>query len=124
MSPRIRFHPTDAISIAKVLYLIWEQSKAGLVLQQIDNPSVTRSFKPDEVVALLSAPDTRVRRGYFSTHKAVSRLRNGQNILQQCQRSLVRKHFGKAFLFGSISTVKGRGRFIEQKLQFVNPCQR
>ncbi len=81
MSPRIRFHPTDAISIAKVLYLIWEQTKAGLVLQQVDNPSVTRSFKPGEVVALLAAPDTRLRRGYFSGHKAVSRLRSGQKYL-------------------------------------------
>lgn len=81
MSPRIRFHPTDAISLAKVLYLILEQTKAGLVLQQVDNPSVTRSFKPDEVVALLAAPNTRLRRGYFSGHKAVSRLRNGQKYL-------------------------------------------
>lgn len=81
MSPRIRFHPTDAISIAKTLYLIWEQTKSGLVLQQVDNPNVTRSFRPDEVAALLSAPDTRLNRGYFSGHKAVSRLRSGQKYL-------------------------------------------
>lgn len=81
MSLRIRFHPTDAISMAKTLYLIWEQTKSGLVLQQVDNPSVTRSFTSEEVVALLAAPDTRLRRGYFSGHKAVSRLRNGQKYL-------------------------------------------
>ncbi len=81
MSPRIRFHPTDAISLAKTLYLIWKQTRSGLVLQQVDDPSVTRSFTSDEVVALLAAPDTRLRRGYFSGHKAVSRLRNGQKYL-------------------------------------------
>lgn len=81
MSPHIRFHPTDAISLAKTLYLIWLQTRSGLVLQKVDDPSVTRSFTSDEVVALLAAPDTRLRRGYFSGHKAVSRLRNGQKYL-------------------------------------------
>ncbi len=81
MSPRILFHPTDAFSLAKTLYVILQQTKSGLVLQQVDNPSVTRSFTSEEVAALLAAPDTRLKRGYFSGHKAVSRLRNGQKYL-------------------------------------------
>lgn len=81
MIPRIRFDPTDAITIANVDFLIWEQSKRGLVLQRVDNASITRSFSNDEVHALLTAPDTKLKRGFFSGHKAVNRLRNGQKYL-------------------------------------------
>ncbi|WP_421702754.1 Mu transposase C-terminal domain-containing protein [Aliiroseovarius sp.] len=81
MSPRIRFDPTDAISINNADYLIREQSGHGLVLQQVDHPSVIRSFTHNEIVELLATPDTRLKRGFFSEQRAVRRLRSGQKYM-------------------------------------------
>ena len=78
---RVRFDPSDAFELAAVLYMITLQSKDGIVLQQVDNADITLSFSHDEVTALLKDPTTRLRRGFFSKHRAVSRLHTSQKYL-------------------------------------------
>ncbi|MGJ8595873.1 Mu transposase C-terminal domain-containing protein [Sulfitobacter sp.] len=81
MSPLIRFDPTDMIVIAGVSFQIIEQSKRGVILQQIDSSNVNRSYAHSEIPALLAAPDTKLKRGYFSERKAHSRLSNNNKSL-------------------------------------------
>jgi len=81
VSPRIRFDPTDMIVIAGVSFQIFEQSKRGVILQQIDNSNISRSYAHSEIAALLAAPDTKLKRGYFSESKADSRLSNNDKFL-------------------------------------------
>ncbi|MDP0927923.1 Mu transposase C-terminal domain-containing protein [Paracoccus onubensis] len=74
MTLRFRFDPTDCISLDGVDYLVSDQHRDGVVLQQIDNPTITRPLTMEEVATLLAAPTTRLRRGHLSRKRSLQRL--------------------------------------------------
>jgi hypothetical protein len=103
VSPRIRFDPTDMIVIAGVSFQIFEQSKRGVILQQIDSSNINCSYAHSEIPALLAAPDTKLKRGYFSESKADSRLSKKKTSSLRCSlQRKARTRFGKFLLSKSL----------------------
>ena len=108
MTQRLRFDPTGGFTIAGEEFLLLEQNMEGIILQKFDNSAITTSCPHYEVADLLTKPDTRLRRGYYSTFQSHRKLKNGKAYLSSLPekartKALWRAHYCEAFLAAEIS---------------------
>lgn len=82
MTRHFRVSEADCLEIAGATHRLIRTDKTGTVWARLDDDAVRLSFTGEEFIRLLAAPDTRLKRGHFSDHAAVRRLRCDYRYLQ------------------------------------------
>ncbi|MBU2957164.1 Mu transposase C-terminal domain-containing protein [Paracoccus sp. 1_MG-2023] len=80
-----RVSETDCLEIAGSKHRLIRSDKTGSVWSRLDDDNVRLSFTGEELLRLLAAPDTRLKRGHFSDQSAFLRLRCDYQYLQTLQ---------------------------------------
>lgn len=74
MNSRLRLSPTDAITIAGIIYRPVDFSIHGLVLERSDQSGITVRYTYQELAGILSQPDVRYFSNYFDLASSSKRL--------------------------------------------------
>ncbi|MCL6285739.1 Mu transposase C-terminal domain-containing protein [Ruegeria sp. 2012CJ41-6] len=85
MTHHFRVSELDCLEIAGRQHSLVSLNRTGSIWSRLDDPSVCISLTGDELIRLLAAPDTRLRRSFFSSKSAYRRLRHDHNYLQSVE---------------------------------------
>lgn len=75
MTRHFRVSEADCLEIAGTAHRLIRSDKTGTIWARLDDDNVRLSFSGEELLRLLAAPDTRLKRGQFSDQSAFLRLR-------------------------------------------------
>lgn len=82
MTYHFRLSPVDCLEIAGVDHRLIRSDKTGSIWARLDDDNIRLSFTGDELLRLVAAPDTRLKRGHYSEESAFRRMRCDDLYLQ------------------------------------------
>ncbi|MFN3312484.1 MAG: hypothetical protein ACK46Q_03325 [Hyphomonas sp.] len=82
MTRHFNVSEVDCLEIAGSAHRLIRSDKTGSIWARLDDDNIRLSFTGEELLGLLAAPDTRLKRGHFSDQSAFRRLRCDHRYIQ------------------------------------------
>lgn len=87
MTRHFNVSEVDCLEIAGSAHRLIRSDKTGSTWARLDDDNIRLSFTGDELLTLLAAPDTRLKRGHFSDQSAFRRLAVTIGTFRPCRRN-------------------------------------